>query len=204
MQVISIHPERLNPRELKPALEALQAGELVVYPTDTAYGVGCLCRKKGPLEKLYRLRGLSWKHPFSLLCDDVASISELAVLSNRAFKCIKRHAPGPFTFVLPAIKRIERQLNLPRKRQTIGFRLSASRVVQELLSALGEPLANMTLHHPETEALLTDPLEIQEHYGQQIAVMIDIGASDELSSTVVDLTGDEPSVIRQGAGQFEP
>lgn len=203
MQVISIHPERLNPRELKPALTALQAGELVVYPTDTAYGVGCLCRKRGPLEKLYQLRGLSWKHPFSLLCADLSSISELAVLNNRAFKCIKRHAPGPYTFVLPAIKRIERQLGLPRKRQTIGFRLSSSSIIQELLSALGEPLANMTLHHPETEALLTDPHDIQELYGHQIAVMIDAGPSAELSSTVVDLTADEPSVIRQGVGELD-
>ncbi len=200
MQVISIHPDRFHGRQLQSALEALRAGKLVVYPTDSVYGVGCLPGRKGALDRLYRLRDLSWSHPFSVLCPDIARVSEMAVVSNSSFRYIKRHAPGPYTFILPTIKRIERQLKSPRKRHTIGFRIPGCDLLQELLQLLGEPLASMSLHHPETDEVMIDPVLIEECYGADVAVMIDCGEGCQMGSTVIDLTSDLPSVLRQGRG----
>ncbi len=202
VKTLAIDPIRHSPRHLAQAVSAFQDNDIVIYPTAVGYSIGCLCHKKATLEKLFRLRHLSSDHPFSLICKDIAHISSVTQLSSMAFKCIKQHAPGPFTFVLPTGKRLLRQLALPKKRQTVGFRVSDHPVIRTLIALLDEPIASLSLKLPDTDERMCNPDEIQKIFAGDVACLIDVGYIADEATTVVDLTQGSPTIIRQGVGQL--
>ncbi len=200
-QLLSIHATHPQARLLKQAAQALHQGKLVVYPSETTYGVACHMGDKSALDRLIALRLLEEQHQFTLACKDLSELGLYARVDNTEFRLLKRNTPGAFTFILPATREVPKRLIHPKKK-TIGLRVPDHPVAQGLLEALGEPMLITTLRMPGDDACLRDGDEIAERLGKQVDVIIDSGTCGQETSTVVDLTGDEPQVIRAGLGEL--
>jgi len=196
---IQIHPENPQPRLLKQAASMLRKGGILVYPTDSCYALGCHIGDKEASEKIRRIRQLSDKHDFTLMCSDLAEIGLYAKLDNPSFRLIKNITPGPYTFILEATKEVPRRLLTP-KRKAIGLRIPDNRIAAGLLSALGEPIISTTFMLPGDKYPLTDPYEMRDILGSQVNMIIDGGYCGLEPTTVVDMTGELPNVLRQGLG----
>jgi tRNA threonylcarbamoyl adenosine modification protein (Sua5/YciO/YrdC/YwlC family) len=170
-----------------------------VYPTDSAYALGCRVGDKAALERICAIRRLDSDHPFTLACRDLSEIATYAVVGNAEFRLLRSLTPGPYTFLLPATHEVPRRL-LDPKRRKIGIRVPDHVVAQALLEALGAPLLTTTLILPGDDAALTDPEEIRERLGSQVDLVIDAGPGQTELTTVVDLAGPEPVVVRPGKG----
>lgn len=195
--IIEIDPQQLPPRRIAQVIYHLQEGGLVAYPTDTVYGIGCDLLNKRAMERLYELKGKSHKRPLSLLCADLSHASEYAILPDRAFMTLRRILPGPYTIILKANERVPKVL-LTRQR-TVGIRVPDHPVPRAILKALGHPL--LTASIPEVEGVyFADPREIWEHFGHALAAVVEGGDVPNLPSSVVDLSEDEPVVVREGRG----
>lgn len=201
-QYFEVHPENPQPRLLKQAAQILQAGGIAAIPTDSSYALVCRLDDKNAAENLRRLRGVDERHHLTLLCRDLSELASYARVDNRQYRLLKLATPGPYTFLLEATKEVPRRVSHPSRR-TVGLRVPRHEVTQELLSAFGPPLLATTLIPPGEIEPLNDPHEIRERFQKQIQAVVDAGACAMEPTTVIDLTGDEPRVVREGRGPLE-
>jgi len=198
-QVFHLHPQNPQRRLVGQAVSMLRAGALVVYPTDSCYALGCTMEDKAAQDRIRRIRGLDDAHYLSLVCRDLSELALYAKVDNRAFRLLRAHTPGPYTFVLPATRDVPRRLQDP-KRRTVGLRVPGHPVAQALLEALGEPLLSATLKLPGDDRPLSDPDEVEARAGRLVDLVIESGGCGVEPTSVVDLTGELPQVVRRGAG----
>ncbi len=197
--VLKIHTDNPEPRAVAKAAEVLRAGGIVIYPTDTVYGLGCSIEDKNAVERIYLLKRQRTDKPFSFVCSDLKHISEYAHVSNSAFKIMKHLIPGPYTFVLPATKMKQLPKILVSKRKTVGIRVPESNVALAIVRELGHPVLSTSVPTANGD-ILNDPDTISREYKNTVDLIIDGGVLVSEPSTVLDLTGEEPRIIRQGAG----
>lgn len=198
-QHFELHPDNPQPRLLKQAVAMLERGGVLAVPTDSSYALVCHIDDKAAADRLRRIRGVDDKHHLTLLCRDLSELSNYARVDNRQYRLLKSVTPGPYTFILDASKEVPRRVSHPQ-RKTIGMRVPDHRALQELLALHNGPLLATTLiPQGETEPL-NDAHEIREKYEHQIEAVLDAGACPHEATTVVDLTGGEPVLVRQGRG----
>ena len=198
-QFFQIHPDNPQLRLIKQAAQIIRGGGVVALPTDSCYALVCQLDDKGAVERLRRIRGIDEKHHLTLLCRDLSELGVYARVDNRQFRLLKAATPGAYTFILEATKEVPRRLSHP-SRKTIGLRVPQHRIVQCLLEELGQPLLGATLTLPGDEESLTDADTIRERLEKLVDLIIDGGVCAHGPSTVIDLTGDEPEVVRLGRG----
>ena len=198
-QLFDLHPENPQLRLLKQAVAMLARGEVLAVPTDSSYALVCHLDDRAAADRLRRIRGVDDKHPLTLLCRDLSELASYARVDNRQFRLLKSATPGPYTFILEASKEVPRRLSHP-SRKTIGLRLPDHRVLQELLALHNGPLLATTLIAPGDSEPLKHATDIRERFEHQIAAVINAGACPREPTTVLDLSGDEPALIRQGRG----
>ncbi|MGA3680528.1 L-threonylcarbamoyladenylate synthase [Pseudomonas graminis] len=202
-QFFQVHPENPQARLIKQAVEIIRAGGLVVYPTDSSYALGCQMGDKTAVERIRRLRQLDDKHNFTLMCSDLSQLGLFAKVDTAAFRVLKAHTPGPYTFILGATRDVPR-LVLHPKRRTIGLRVPGHPIAQALLQELGEPLMSVSLILPGETIPMSDPYEMRGILEHQVDLIIDAGEGGISASTVVNLTDGEPQVVRVGCGDPTP
>jgi tRNA threonylcarbamoyl adenosine modification protein (Sua5/YciO/YrdC/YwlC family) len=196
-----VHPENPQPRAVAAAVDLLRNGGLVAYPTDSCFALGCCLDNAAGLERIRRIRHLDSSHQFTLVCGDFSQLGQFVRLDNAVFRAVKAAMPGPYTFILPATREVPRRMLHPRRR-TVGIRLPRHPVTTALLAGVGEPLVSSTLLLPGDEAPMTSGWEIKERLDHVIDAVIDAGECSEVPTTVVDFSGDEPVIIREGAGDL--
>jgi tRNA threonylcarbamoyl adenosine modification protein (Sua5/YciO/YrdC/YwlC family) len=200
-QYFEIHPTHPQARLVRRAAEIVRRGGLIAYPTDSCYALGCHLGDAKALERLRRLRGLDDRHHLTLMCRDVSEIASYAVVDDSAFRFLK--LPGSYTFILKARRQVPRRL-MHARRKTIGVRVPGHAVAHALLAELGEPLLSATLSLPGDPVPLSDAAEIRTRLERELDLVVDAGACGVEPSTVIDLTGAEPVVVRQGKGSLAP
>ncbi|MDR1110693.1 MAG: threonylcarbamoyl-AMP synthase [Deltaproteobacteria bacterium] len=198
--IISINPENPQGRLLEKVANMLRGGAIIAYPTDTQYGLGCDLSQKKPIERIYKVKQRSLKSPFSIICADLTHISEYAVVSNFAYRTLRRLLPGPFTFVLPGTRLVPQMMLT--KRHEVGLRVPGHPVAIGLVQALGRPLINTSAKLDSEGQALTIPQEIEEAFKGTVDAVIDGGPVPGQPSTIVSLVDDEPNILRQGLGIF--
>jgi len=200
-QYFEVHPDNPQPRLLKQAAALLEKGGIAAVPTDSSYALVCHLDDKAAADKLRQIRGMDDKHQLTLLCRDLAELSSYARVDNRQYRLLKAATPGPYTFILEATKEVPRRVSHP-SRKTIGLRVPDHKVLQELLALHNGPLLATTFIAPGETEPLNDAQVIRDRFERQLAAVIDAGACALQPTTVVDLTGDEPVVLRQGRGDL--
>jgi len=198
-QYFYIHPDNPQARLIKQAVAMVREGAVIAYPTDSAYALGCPIGDKAAMERIVRLRELDERHNFTLLCRDLSDIATYAKVDNVTYRLLKTHTPGAYTFILPATSEVPRRLLHP-KRKTIGIRVPDHAICQALLAELNEPLLTSTLQMPGDEYPLNDPEAVRERLGSRLDLIIDGGFGTLEPTTVVDLSGDAPVILRRGRG----
>lgn len=201
-QFFQIHHENPQLRLIKQAVAIVDAGGVIVYPTDSCYALGCHIGDKKALDRIRKIRKLDEAHEFALMCSDLSQLSRYVKVSNEHYRLLKSITPGPYTFVLPATKEVPKRLQ-SEKRKTIGLRVPDSTIVQMLLSELGQPIYTTTLIMPDRNLPMNDAYEIREKLEHQVDLVIDGGACEMEPTTVLDMTHQQPEVIRQGRGGTE-
>ncbi|WP_087667699.1 L-threonylcarbamoyladenylate synthase [Caballeronia humi] len=202
-QFFRIHPDNPQPRLINQAVQIINDGGVIAMPTDSSYALACHLDDKDAVERIRRIRGLDEKQLLSLVVRDLSQLSNFAQVDNRQYRLIKSVTPGPYVFVLQATKEVPRRLSHP-SRKTIGLRVPDHAITLALLEALGQPLLGSTLILPPDTEPLNDAEEIRERLEKQIDLVIDAGACAAEPSTVIDLTGAEPVLVRPGRGSLEP
>ena len=198
-QLFEVHPQNPQVRLLKQAAQILVEGGVAAVPTDSSYAFVCRLDDKAAAEHLRRLRQVDDKHHLTLLCRDLSELASYAKVDNRQYRLLKLGTPGPYTFILEATKEVPRRLSHPSRR-TIGLRVPDHKVTQDLLALVGQPLLATTLIAPGESEPMNDPDEIRARFEKQIQAIVDAGACPMQPTTVIDLTGDEPVLLRQGRG----
>ncbi|MFU9136126.1 L-threonylcarbamoyladenylate synthase [Erwinia tasmaniensis] len=202
-QFFYIHPENPQPRLIKQAVELLNKGSVIVYPTDSGYALGCKLEDKTAMERICRIRKLDGNHNFTLMCRDLSELSTYAWVDNTAFRLIKNNTPGNYTFILKATKEVPRRL-MSDKRKTIGLRVPSNPIALALLEALNEPMMSTSLMLPGNDFTESDPEAIQDEIGKLVDLIIHGGYLGQQPTTVIDLTENTPEVIREGVGDVQP
>ncbi len=202
-QFFYVHPDNPQARLIKQAVELIRQGEVVVYPTDSGYAIGCQMEDKRALDQICRIRQIDKDHNFSLMCRDMSELSVYAKVDNTAFRQIKNNTPGPYTFVLKATREVPRRLQNP-KRKTIGIRVPDNAIALALLEELNEPLMSTSLILPGAEIAESDPDEIRDKLEKQVGLILHGGYLGEQPTTVVDLSEGEAIIVREGAGDITP
>jgi len=195
--IITINPRNPQRRLIRKVVEILEKGGVIGYPTDTIYGVGCDLFNPEAIRKVHRLKKLDGKKPLSFICSDLKDISRYAYVSNYAYKTMKRLLPGPYTFILEATKLVPKIAMT--KQKTVGIRIPDNKICLSMVRELGHPIINTSVYKPD-EGLYNDPTEIEERFGKQLDLVIDGGVIVAEHSSIVDLTGEFPKVIREGKG----
>ena len=195
--IITINPKNPQRRLIRRVVEILEGGGVIGYPTDTIYGVGCDLFNQEAIRKIHRLKKLEEKKPLSFICSDLKDISRYAYVSNYAYKMMKRLFPGPYTFVLKATKLVPKIAMT--KQNTVGIRIPDNKICLALVKELGHPIISTSVYKPD-EGLFNEPAEIEERFGKQLDLVIDGGVIVAEHSSIIDLTGDSPKVIRKGKG----
>lgn len=198
-QFFQIHPENPQPRLIKQAVQIVQSGGIIALPTDSCYALVCQLDDKAAVERLRRIRQVDEKHHLTLLCRDLSEIAQYAKVDNRQYRLLKTATPGPYTFILEATKEVPRRLSHP-SRKTIGLRVPENCIAHALLEELGQPLLGTTLILPNERDPLTDPETIREKLEKLIDLVIDGGACSLEPTSVIDLTEEQPLLVRQGRG----
>lgn len=198
-QYFSIHSDNPQPRLIKQAAQIVNSGGIIALPTDSCYALACRLDDKDAAERLRRIRGIDDKHHLTILCRDLSEISLYARVDNRQYRMLKTATPGPYTFILEATKEVPRRVSHP-SRKTIGLRIPENPIALALLQELGEPLLSTTLILPDDEHPLNDPEEIRDRIERQLELIIDGGACGLEPTSVVDLSDDEPVLVRRGRG----
>ena len=198
-QYFEVHPLNPQPRLLKQAAQILQTGGVVAIPTDSSYALACHLDDKAAAEQLRRIRAVDDRHHLTLLCRDLSELASYARVDNRQYRLLKLATPGPFTFILEATKEVPRRLSHPSRR-TIGLRVPDHPVTSALLDLLGQPLIATTLIAPGESEPMNDPVQIRERFEKSVQAIVDAGACPMQPTTVIDLSGEAPLVIRLGRG----
>ncbi len=198
-QLFEVHPDNPQPRLLKQAVQILHGGGVAAIPTDSSYALVCHLDDKAAAEALRRIRGVDDKHHLTLLCRDLSELASYARVDNKQYRLLKLGTPGPFTFILEATKEVPRRLSHPSRR-TIGLRVPDHAVTQALLEQLGQPLIATTLIAPGETEPMNEPHEIRDRFQKLLQAVVDAGACPMQPTTVVDLTGDTPVLVRSGRG----
>lgn len=197
-----LHPDNPQRRSITQVVELIRGGGLIAYPTDSGFALGCRLGDGDGLRRIRAIRGLDERHHFTLVCRDFAQLGQFALVSNRVFRAVKASTPGPYTFILPATKEVPRRMMNPKKR-TVGVRIPDHPVVRALLEELAEPLVSSTLLLPDSEepgVPLTQGWEIKERLDHAVDAVLDSGECGTEPTTVIDLSDDEPEVVRRGSG----
>ncbi len=202
-QFFQIHPENPQARLIREAVDIIKAGGVVVYPTDSAYALGCHIGDKNALDRIRRIRKLDARHNFTLVCRDLSEIATYAKVDNSVYRLLKHSTPGPYTFILPATSEVPRRLMHP-KRKTVGLRVPDNPIAAALLADLGEPLMSVTLIMPGEEYPLTDPYDIRQVLEHDVDLVVDGGYCGMEATTVVDLADETPVILRAGKGVTAP
>lgn len=197
--ILSVHPRNPEPRSIRRAAEILLAGGIVIYPTDTVYGIGCSVENKNAIERIYLIKKQRPDKPFSFVCSDLKNISEYARVNNAAFKTMKHLIPGPYTFILPAARMKRFPKILVSKRKTVGIRVPDSKTTLALVRELGHPILSTSVTNQEGE-LINDPEKIGDLFRDNVELILNGGVLVSEPSTVLDLTDETPRVVRRGAG----
>lgn len=200
-QYFEVHPDNPQPRLLKQAAQILHGGGIAAIPTDSSYALVCHLDDKAAAERLRKLRGFddNDKHHLTLLCRDLSELASYARVDNKQYRLLKLGTPGPYTFILEATKEVPRRVSHPSRR-TIGLRVPAHAATQALLELFGQPLLATTLIPPGEREPLNDPHDIRTRYEKQLQAVVDAGACPMQPTTVIDLSGDEPVLVRVGRG----
>lgn len=201
-QFFQIHPDNPQTRLIHQAVDIVRAGGVIVYPTDSAYALGCHIGDKAALDRIRRIRKLDKHHNFTLMCRDLSELATYARVDNAAYRLLRNNTPGPYTFILEATSEVPRRLKHP-KRKTIGLRVPDNPIALDLLATLGEPLMSVTLIMPGDEYPLTDPYDIRSLLEHEVDLVIDGGFCGLEPTSVIDLSGDFPAVVRRGRGEVE-
>ncbi|MBD2786070.1 threonylcarbamoyl-AMP synthase [Xenorhabdus sp. DI] len=202
-QFFYIHPDNPQARLIDQSVEALKKGGVVIYPTDSGYAIGCCLENKEAMTRICRIRQLEGRHNFTLMCRDLSEIATYAHVDNQAFRLIKNNTPGNYTFILQATKEVPRRL-MNEKRKTIGLRVPSNPIALALLEKMSEPLMSCSLILPGNDFAESDPEEIKDTLGKQVDLIIHGGYLGQQPTTVVDLTGDSPVILREGEGDVTP
>lgn len=198
-RILDIHPVDPQPRLIAQAARVLREGGLIAYPTDSCYALGCALDSHGPLERIRMIRQVGKDHHFTLVCADFAQLGQFVIVSNPVYRAVKNATPGPYTFILPATREVPRRMAHPKKH-TVGVRIPDSRVVRALVEELGAPIVSSTLLLPGHEEPPREAWEVQELIGGQVDAIIDAGEVGIEPTSVIDLSGSEPVIRREGAG----
>ncbi|MGS4344254.1 L-threonylcarbamoyladenylate synthase [Myroides odoratus] len=202
-QVVKIYPENPNEKEINKVVEVLRNGGLIIYPTDTVYGLGCDITNTKALERIARIKGIKLeKANFSFVCHDLSNISDyIKQIDTATFKILKKALPGPYTFILPGNNNLPKEF---RKKKTVGIRVPDNNIAREIVRKLGNPIVSTSIYD-EDEILeyTTDPELIAEKWNTTVDLIIDGGYGDNQASTVIDLSGFEPEIIREGKGSID-
>ena len=202
-QFFQIHPDNPQARLVRQAADIVRAGGVIVYPTDSAYALGCHIGDKAALDRIRRIRKLDDRHNFTLVCRDLSEIATYARVDNVVYRLLKQYTPGPYTFILRATTEVPKRL-MQSKRRTIGLRVPDNAITQALLGDLGEPLMSVSLIMPGEELPLIDPYEIRELLEHEVDLVVDGGWCGMEATTVVDLADEKPMLLRAGKGDPAP
>lgn len=202
-QYFQIHPVNPQAHLIREAANILRAGGVIIYPTDSAYALGCQMGNKEAVDRIRQIRRLDDKHYMTLICRDLSELSTYANVDNATFRLLKAHTPGPYTFLLTATSEVPRRLKHP-KRKTIGLRIPDHVITQALLESLDEPLISCTLILPGSEAPIIEPAAMRDMLGRQVNLVIDGGACGFEPTTVIDLIDGPPRIVRRGKGDIAP
>jgi tRNA threonylcarbamoyl adenosine modification protein (Sua5/YciO/YrdC/YwlC family) len=198
--LLEINPSTPEPRKIKRAVDAIESGEVIAYPTDTCYGLGCDLFNKKAVDKLYQIKGMDRSQMLAFVCQNLGDVAKYAVVHDRTFRVLRQHLPGPYCFILDATREVPRIVQTPRK--TVGVRVPNHAVALALAAELGRPIISSTAaRHGETPN--PDPREIEMTF-RGLALVLDAGAGGVTPTSVIDLTGPEPKVVRAGAGDVTP
>lgn len=198
-QFFHIHPDNPQPRLINQAVELIRQGGVVVYPTDSGYALGCRLGDKKPLATIRRIRQLDDKHNFTLICRDLSELGTYARVENSAYRILKNHTPGPYTFILKATGEVPKRLMHP-KRKTIGLRVPDNNITLALLEGLDEPMLTASMMLPGEEQPMTDPYDIRQTLEHALDLIIDGGFCGMEPTSVIDLVEGVPQIIRRGQG----
>ncbi|GBL46530.1 hypothetical YciO protein, TsaC/YrdC paralog [Sulfuriferula multivorans] len=202
-QYFTLHPDTPQPRLLKQAAAILRDGGVIALPTDSSYALGCHLGDKAAQDRIRAIREVDDKHHFTLMCRDLSEIARYAQVDNPQFRLLKANTPGSYTFILEATREVPKRLQHP-KRNTIGLRVPEHLVTLALLEELGEPIISMTLILPGDELPMHEAEDIRERLEKRLDLIVDAGACDVEFTTVIDLTGDAPVLVRAGRGDLQP
>jgi tRNA threonylcarbamoyl adenosine modification protein (Sua5/YciO/YrdC/YwlC family) len=194
-----VHPQNPQPRIIGQVADLIRGGGLVAYPTDSCYALGIQLGNQDGLDRIRQIRHLDDRHHFTLVCRDFAQLGQFVQISNSVFRLVKASTPGSYTFILPATREVPRRMLHPKKR-TVGVRVPRHTVTQALLTELGEPLVSSTLALPGEDEPMTQGWEIKERLDHLLDAVVDAGDCGKEPTTVVDLSGPEPEILRRGAG----
>ena len=197
MEYYELHPDTPQQRYINKAVNVLKEGGVIIYPTDTVYGIGCDIFNKDALERIFEIKNDGITKLFSFVCSDLKDIAKYAKVSDYAYRTMKHLLPGPYTFILPAAKQVPKKLWT--KRKTVGIRVPKHIVTQKLVAELGNPIISTSTTNRKGELIL-DPAEIKSIFQSQVDIMLSQGALTGKPSSIVDLSGDTPEVVREGAG----
>jgi tRNA threonylcarbamoyl adenosine modification protein (Sua5/YciO/YrdC/YwlC family) len=198
--LLEINAEHPEPRKIKKAVDALNMGEVIGYPTDTVYGLGCDISSKKAVDRLYQIKSMDRAHPLAFICPDLSEIARYAVVDNQVYRVLRRFLPGPYCFILEATREVPRILQT--KRKTIGIRVPQHAVIAAVVRELGRPVISTTAQRAGAEQPHVDAREIDEDF-KGLAMVIDSGAGGLVPTTIIDLTVSPPVVIREGAGPID-
>ncbi|MDP3743373.1 MAG: L-threonylcarbamoyladenylate synthase [Methylotenera sp.] len=202
-QFFNINLDNPQPRLITQTADILRKGGVIAYATDSGYALGCMLGYGDAQTRIRQIRGVDDKHFFTLLCRNLSELGNYAVVSNSQFRLLKANTPGAYTFILNATREVPRKLQHP-KRSTIGIRVPDHRIVQAILEAIDAPLLSMTLSLPNDDVALTEAWEIRDRLEQQVDLVIDAGACVAGATTVINLTGESPELVREGLGALAP
>jgi tRNA threonylcarbamoyl adenosine modification protein (Sua5/YciO/YrdC/YwlC family) len=202
-QFFQVHPDNPQARLVRQAVDIIRAGGVIVYPTDSAYALGCQIGDKAALDRIRRIRRLDADHNFTLVCRDLSELATYARVDNTQYRLLRNNTPGPYTFILKATSEVPRRL-MHAKRKTVGLRVPENNIAQALLADLGEPLMSVTLILPGDELPLIDPYEIRDTLEHDVDLVIDGGYCGMEPTSVIDLADDLPLVLRVGKGDVTP
>ncbi len=198
---LKVHPENPQGRHISRAVEVLKDDGVIIYPTDTVYGIGCSIYSTRAIERIYQIKGQDPTKPFSFICSDLSHISEYARVSNPAFRFMKTLIPGQFTFILPASRLKQLPKSLISKRKTVGIRVPNNKICLTLVKELGHPILSASVTDAQGN-IITDPEVIKETYEHRVDVILAGRTSLQELSTIVDFTEDQPVIVREGAGDI--
>jgi tRNA threonylcarbamoyl adenosine modification protein (Sua5/YciO/YrdC/YwlC family) len=197
--LLSINPDHPEPRKIRRAVDALEDGGVIAYPTDTVYGLGCDLTSKHAVERLYSIKAMDRSHPLAFVCPDLSDIARYAVVDNQVYRVLRRFLPGPYTFILEATREVPKLVQMRRKQ--VGIRVPACEAARALARELGRPIISSTAQRPGEDPYV-DPHEIDAAF-KGLAMVLDAGGGGMVPTTVIDLTKSPPEIVREGAGSVE-